>query len=174
MRDPRTDPWPGDVVEKIGKRYVPVRRFVLRREGMKVYFQSEGKTSELEAWLSTWMEWCGDSSVLIIAPTKPPESKTKATTMKVDCGDFAIEQHPHYWIYRNRRVDPVELTYHSSMAKLLVFALEQEVEAGGDTKDIRDLNERLEHAIEKLTRVADKIEGGRSSDNLRRPIPSVK
>lgn len=173
MRDPRIDPWPGDIVEKIGKRYVPVRRFVLRRAGMKVYYHAEGTQTELEAWLSTWMEWCGDARTSLIAPSKKRTEGNQRSYMRIKTSDYLIERIPYCWAFTDYREAKPEKTYHKTLSELLVYAVEKQIAEGGTSaSDLSKMAERLDAAIVEISALAHRIEEG--SFQRARPRPATR
>jgi hypothetical protein len=62
MRNPLSDPRPGDVVRK-GKR----QRSVYARRGNEVYYTTESSGLIRNCWITTWCDWCRGSEVLHVA-----------------------------------------------------------------------------------------------------------
>jgi hypothetical protein len=64
-RDPRQDPRTGDIVERIsttsGK---PIRRIVVMRDGLQVFYKASEDGDILKSWVMTWREWCVDTEIV--------------------------------------------------------------------------------------------------------------
>lgn len=61
-RDPRIDPKAGDVLEKMGKRLLFVRR-VRRIYGVEVYYQ-DGNQQVCVCFLKAWRRWAKNAEVI--------------------------------------------------------------------------------------------------------------
>lgn len=64
-RDPRTDPQPGDVVQK-GSSFGFTVRKVIRRDGGNVHYCVGDR--KLLCWIQTWKTWCLDAKVIQTTP----------------------------------------------------------------------------------------------------------
>lgn len=71
IRDPLTDPQPGDVVVASMPRQTVERR-VVRRDGGNVYYSASTQRGTQLCWHLTWRRWCQKhrARVEIIAPSK--------------------------------------------------------------------------------------------------------
>jgi len=63
-RDPRNDPRTSDVVERISTTSGnPLRRIVVMRDGMQVFYKTSVDGDVLKCWVMTWREWAIDCDV---------------------------------------------------------------------------------------------------------------
>jgi len=64
-RDPREDPRTGDVIERISTTSGnPLRRIVVMRDGMQVFYKTSVDGDVLKCWVMTWREWAIDCEVI--------------------------------------------------------------------------------------------------------------
>tara|TARA_R110000803_G_scaffold106150_3_gene174280 strand:+ start:141 stop:362 length:222 start_codon:yes stop_codon:yes gene_type:complete len=66
-RDPRDDPRTGDIIERTssssGKQ---LRRQVVMRDGMQVFYKTTPAGDVLKTWIMTWREWSVSADIMLV------------------------------------------------------------------------------------------------------------